>query len=82
MTAEVQVGIVYNGDQLQKLAPSAVAVADAAIAVKMLKEKVKHDRERGSVEARDYLRSRDGYKASKRKFRERLATYAQIKKEI
>ena len=38
--------------------------------------------ERGSVEARDYLCSRDGYKASKRKFRERLATYEQIRKEI
>ena len=82
MTAEVQVGIVYNGDQLQKLAPSAVAVADAAVSVRMMKEKVKRDRERGSVEARDYLCSRDGYKASKRKFRERLATYEQIKKEI
>ena len=80
--AEVQVGIVYNGDQLQKLAPSAVAVADAAVSVRMMKEKVKRDRERGSVEARDYLCSRDGYKAVKRKFRERLATYEQIKKEI
>ena len=51
--AEVQVGIVYNGDQLQKLAPSAVAVADAAVSVRMMKEKVKRDRERGIVEARD-----------------------------
>lgn len=80
--AEVQVGIVYNGDQLQKLAPSAVAVADAAVSVRMMKEKVKHDRERGSVEARDYLRSRDGYKASKRKFRERLAQYMEVKRRV
>ena len=81
-TAQIQVGIVYNGDQLQKLAPSAVTVADAAVVVRMMKDRVRRDRERGGVEARDFLRDRDGYKSAKRRFRERLAAYEQIKKEI
>jgi len=81
-SANIHVGVTYTDEQLRTLAPSAVALGDAAVSRERWKRELDNERKHGDVRVREHLMSRDAYKEAKRKYREALARYEEAKKGL
>ena len=80
--ANVQIGTKYTEEQIRILAPSAIALADAADVRERCKREINKERMSGTARVREHYMIRDAYKNAKRKFRLSLAKYIEVKKGL